>query len=309
MTFQQIRCILEIARCGSITRAANQLYVAQPALSCMVKDLESQLGIRIFSRSSKGVELTDEGKRFIVYVEPLLEQHDKILDIYAHQKETPPMQLSISLQRFVFVIKSFAETLQGISNEKYEFHLREEGMHQIIKDVQEQKSHLGLIYTSDTTQHIIAKMLTSHGLTYTPLARLSPRVFFRRDHPMAGESIVCISQMQNYPLVIFEEEDFVALDYAEEIALNGTAPNTKRLYVKERATMVDLILHSDAFSIGTAVLPDGYIGDGMVSRVISGHEGEITLGYIRDPNSAWEPILDEFLDRIRTEVGKYLYSS
>ena len=78
MTFQQIQYIIEISRCGSISKASKNLYVAQPYLSKLLKELEEEMGITIFNRNIKGVDLTDEGKEFINHVRPLLEQKKNI---------------------------------------------------------------------------------------------------------------------------------------------------------------------------------------------------------------------------------------
>ena len=109
MTFQQIQYIIEISRCGSISKASKNLYVAQPYLSKLLKELEEEIGITIFNRNIKGVELTDEGKEFINHVRPLLEQKKKIIEMYSHHKADPAMYIAISTQRYPFVIKAFIE--------------------------------------------------------------------------------------------------------------------------------------------------------------------------------------------------------
>lgn len=305
MTFQQIRYIQEIARCGSISQAASRLYIAQSALSGTVRDLESQLGVMLFSRSSKGVCLTEEGRQFLSYAEPLLAQHDKIMSLYAQKQEMPTLQISISFLRFVYVLKSMISVLHEIAGDRYEIHIREEGMHQIIKDVQSGTSQVGFIYISDATKHIADKILSNQGLTWTPIARISPCIFFRKDHPLAAQENIHLSDMEDYPLIIFEEEDFVALDYAEEISPKDLHPNRKRIYIKDRATMLDLITHTDAFCIGTAIWSKGYMGDGcMVRKVIADHEEEVMLGYIqKETDRLPDVILNQLLAHIKSELA------
>lgn len=74
MTLQQVRYVLEISRCGSISKAAQALCLTQPYLSNILKDLENELHITIFTRTRKGVILTEAGKEFLQYARPLLEQ-------------------------------------------------------------------------------------------------------------------------------------------------------------------------------------------------------------------------------------------
>ena len=79
MTLQQIRYVMEISRCGSISKAAQELYLTQPYLSSTLKDLENELHISIFSRSRKGITLTRDGQEFLRYAKTLLEQEERIL--------------------------------------------------------------------------------------------------------------------------------------------------------------------------------------------------------------------------------------
>ena len=62
MTFQQLEYVVEISKCGSINKAAQKLFLSQSGISTAVRELEQELGIRIFARSNRGVEFTQEGK-------------------------------------------------------------------------------------------------------------------------------------------------------------------------------------------------------------------------------------------------------
>ena len=61
MTLQQLRYIIEVARYGSISEAAEKLFVTQPSITTAIRNIESEFNIEIFSRSAKGVEITNEG--------------------------------------------------------------------------------------------------------------------------------------------------------------------------------------------------------------------------------------------------------
>ena len=69
MTLQQLRYVITISETGSLNKAAELLYVAQPSLTGAVKELERELGITIFHRSGRGVSLTNEGLEFITYAQ------------------------------------------------------------------------------------------------------------------------------------------------------------------------------------------------------------------------------------------------
>ena len=67
MTFQQLTYALEVARCTSINKAADQLYTHQSNVSNVIKQLEDELGVQIFLRSKKGIVVTEEGREFLSY--------------------------------------------------------------------------------------------------------------------------------------------------------------------------------------------------------------------------------------------------
>ena len=82
MTFQQLEYVVEISKCGSINKAAQKLFLSQSGISTAVRELEQELGIRIFARSNRGVEFTQEGKEFLSYAISLLEQKHRIEGLY-----------------------------------------------------------------------------------------------------------------------------------------------------------------------------------------------------------------------------------
>ncbi len=303
MTFQQIKYVLEIARCGSISKAAQNLFVAQPYLSNLLKELEAEIGITIFIRNRKGVELTDDGKEFIGYVLPLLEQREKILEMYSNQKSSPTFHFSVSLQHFPFVIKSFVEFFHRKKPDKYEFHVREVGMYRVINDVFDKKSDIGIIYISDITERFIKKVLSSKSLEFHEIARITPCAFFHKNHPMAEKKQIQIHEMQEYPYISFEREAFSALDYSEEVILRGFAPTQKRIYIEDRATITNLLTRTDAFSIGSGILPIGFQDEGIISRPIAHYEGYVKLGYITHKSAILNDDLCEFIDNIRENVS------
>ena len=91
MTIQQLRYVIKITECGSITEAARQLFVSQPSLSAAVKELEAELGIEIFRRTAKGITLTADGTEFLSYVRHIIEQTELLAERYQHKQ--PSKQL------------------------------------------------------------------------------------------------------------------------------------------------------------------------------------------------------------------------
>lgn len=303
MTLQQIRYILEISRCGSISKAAQNLLLTQPYLSGILKDLENELGIVIFSRNRRGVVLTDEGKEFLYYARPLLEQERRIEELYSRRTATPPQHVAISTQRYPFVIKAFMRFFQSWNPERYEIRLRECGMYHVINHVYEKKSDLGIIFLSGTTESFIRKYLDIRDIQFNEIISIAPCVFFRKTHPMAGREEVDMEEMTGYPFASFESEASVSPDFSEEALLANFGEIQRHFSVADRGTMINILTHTDAFSIGTGILPPGFAGPELVSRPIRGHEKDIRLGWIQNRGVPLTGVCTAFIDELKRTLN------
>lgn len=176
-------------------------------------------------------------------------------------------------------------------------------MYRVICDVHERKSDIGVIYFSDISEGVIGKVLQARGLEFHPIAYLSPRIFLNRSHPMAKESSINLADMRDYPYVSFEEETFATVDFSEEAILRGFMPTQKRIFIEDRATFVNLLTYTDAFSIGSGILPDSYSGQELTSRPIANSDEQVVLGYIKQPCVMLDDALLSFIERICENIG------
>ena len=125
---------VKIVECGSMNEASHELYVSQPALSSSVKELENELGIEIFTRSSQGIALTVDGAEFMTYARQVLDQADLLEERYHNAK--PRKQLcSVSTQHYMFAVEAFVEMIDSIHSDEYEFTIRETRTKDIINQV------------------------------------------------------------------------------------------------------------------------------------------------------------------------------
>lgn len=147
MTLQQLRYVIKIVETGSITKASEELFVSQPSLSKAVSELEKEMGITIFFRSSKGVYLSEEGSRFLTYARQVMEQADLLEEKYKYSEPSKRV-FAVSAQHYSFVVNAFVDLVKEYEEKKYEFSLRETRTYDIIEDVRTGRSELGVIYKS-----------------------------------------------------------------------------------------------------------------------------------------------------------------
>lgn len=271
--------IIEVEKCGSINRAAQCLFISQAALSSAIAEAEKELGITIFHRSNRGVSLTDDGRSLIAMITPLVEGNRKISRYYSEQNAENRVRLSIASQRYPFCAKAFVEFLHLLNEPRLDVSLKEMEMSSVISEVSTRQSDLGILFVSNMTEHFIRRILDEKHLEFFELSTVRPRVFMRKEHPLAGKSSVHLEQLYDYPYAMFTQSES-NMNYAEE-AVVGTASDFNRVvYVNDRATIYNIMAHTDAVSTGSGVLPDGYGDDRLVTVPLADAVNEMRLGYI-----------------------------
>ena len=222
MTLLQMNYLVEIYRCGSMNKAAQNLFVSQSAVSAAIRELEEELGIRIFHRSNRGIALTEDGRELLAQVAPLVERSRKIQNYYSERRVENRARLAISTQRYPFCAKAFVEFLHLLDEPRIEVSLKETDMSSVIEEVAGQQSDLGVLFVTDMTESFIRRILDGRNLEFFGLVRIRPHVFLRRGHPLAQCAAVTPEQLRAYPSVVFTQRES-NLNYAEEAVVGSGA--------------------------------------------------------------------------------------
>ncbi|MEE3475351.1 MAG: LysR family transcriptional regulator, partial [Ruminococcus sp.] len=184
MTIQQLRYVIVICEEGSLNKASEQLYIAQPSLTSAVQELEKELGITIFNRGGRGVTPTNDGLEFIRYAREVLSQYDNLLEKYGKNGNLKK-KFGISTQHYSFAVKSFVEMVKHFGTDEYEFAIRETRTRDVIDDVASGKSEIGILYLNDFNRKPLERLLKSNGLVFTPLTECDAYVYLWKGHPLA----------------------------------------------------------------------------------------------------------------------------
>ena len=111
MKLQQLRYVVKVAECGSITEASRRLFVSQPSITASIRDLENEMGVHIFERTNKGVIVSEEGETFLGYARQVLDQADLLEGKYKGTSEQVP-HFSVSCQHYSFAVNAFVEVIR-----------------------------------------------------------------------------------------------------------------------------------------------------------------------------------------------------
>ena len=296
MTLLQMNYLVEIYRCGSMNKAAQNLFVSQSAVSAAIRELEEELGIRIFHRSNRGIALTEDGRELLAQVAPLVERSRKIQNYYSERRVENRARLAISTQRYPFCAKAFVEFLHLLDEPRIEVSLKETDMSSVIEEVAGQQSDLGVLFVTDMTESFIRRILDGRNLEFFGLVRIRPHVFLRRGHPLAQCAAVTPEQLRAYPSVVFTQRES-NLNYAEEAVVGSGA------------TAYNVIAHTDCVSTGSGVLPEGYGDERLLSIPLCEQVGDMRLGYVKlrgIPLTEQGAQFVDILKKITAEIGESL---
>lgn len=251
MTLQQLHYILTVSETGSLNKAAELLYMAQPSLTSSIKELEKEIGITIFNRSGKGVTLTNDGTEFLLYARQVYSQYESLLEKYGKAGNLKK-KFGVSTQHYSFAVKAFVEMVKTFDTSKYEFAIRETKTRDIIDDVSTLKSEIGILYTSDFNRKIITKLLTANNLEFHKLVDCKAYVYLWKGHPLAKEKSIHFSQLDDYPCLSFEQGDNSSFYFAEEILSTNEYPRT--IKACDRATMLNLMVGLCGYTLCSGII-------------------------------------------------------
>ena len=302
MTLNQMIYILEIDRCGSMNKAARNLFISQTGVSSAVSEVESELGITIFTRTNRGIKLTDDGRQLVNQIAPIVERSRAIERFYAERDSSKRVQLSIASQRYPFCAKAFVEFLRQLDKPNLQLSFKEMEMASVIDEVASCRSELGILFVSEMTENFIDRILKSKNLEFRNLAKIQPHVFLRKEHPLAGRRILTADELQPYPYVAFFQSDN-NLNFAEEAVPASAFSCSKMIWVTDRATFYNITAHTDAFSVGSGVLPEGYSDERLLSIPLES-QYEMQLGYVKVKDTKLTRTAESFIEILTNVMDK-----
>lgn len=301
MTLQQLKYIIAIAECGSITSAAQKLILAQPSLSKSVSELEKEMGITIFYRNNRGVYLSEEGSKFLSYARQVVEQAE-LLEQQYKQKKAIRRVFSISAQHYAFVVNAFVALVKEYGKDEYEFTLRESRTHDIIEDVRTSRSELGILFLSKFNREVILRIVQSADLRFTPLFTATPHVFVSRKNLLAKKKIVTLEDLKSFPRLTYEQGINNSFYYSEE--LHSTEESPKSIIVTDRATLFNLLIGLDGYTISSGILSSDLNGTDIVSIPLESDE-IMEIGYIAPTERPLSLVSECYLEHLKNYIAVY----
>lgn len=297
MTLNQLKYAITVANAKSLNEAARILFISQPSLSTAIKELEEEIGIELFRRTNRGISLTPEGEEFIGYARQVTEQYQLLESKYIEKSESKK-KFSVSMQHYTFAVKAFVEMVKHFGMDEYEFAVHETKTYEVIEDVKNFKSEIGILYINDFNRQVLTKLFREYNLEFHEILDCGIYVYLWRGHPLADRQEVSLEELEEYPCLSFEQGTYNSFYFAEEVL--STYQYKRLIKANDRATLLNLMAGLNGYTLCSGIICEELNGSDYCVVKLKSDE-VMTIGYLIRKGVKISPLGKIYLE----EISKY----
>lgn len=302
MTLVQLKYAITVAGQNSLNDAAKVLFISQPTLSSAIRSLEKEIGLDIFIRSKNGITLTAKGAEFIGYAKSVMEQYELLDAKYISQTEVKKT-FSVSMQHYTFAVNAFVELVKRYGMDEYEFEVHETKTYEVIENVRNRKSEIGILYLNDFNKNVLNKLFAEYGLQFQPLLECGVYVYMWKGHPLAGRDEIALEELDEYPCLGFAQGEHNSFYFAEEVL--STYQYKRFIRANDRATLLNLMVGLDGYTLCSGIICEDLNGKDYCAVKLRSDE-RMTIGYISRKDAPVSAIGQKYLEEIARYKDKSL---
>ena len=295
MTLTQLKYVITIADTHSMNEAARTLFISQPSLSQAVRELEEEIGIILFNRSNRGVKITPEGEEFLGYARQVTEQCRLLEDRYIEKKNSKK-RFSVSMQHYTFAVKAFVEMVKQFGMDEYEFAVHETKTYEVIENVKNFRSEIGILYLNDFNRAVLTKLFQESELEFHAIIDCGIYVYMWKGHPLAGKEEIALKELDDYPCLSFDQGINNSFYFAEEVL--STYAYKRLIKANDRATLLNLMVGLNGYTLCSGIICESLNGSDYCAVKLKSEE-TMTIGYLKRKGVALSPLGQKYLEEIR----------
>ena len=266
MNILHMKYAVEVAKAGSLNKAAQTLLIAQPNLSRSIKELEGELGLTIFDRSAKGMMLTPEGEEFIGYAQNILRQIDQVENMYK-TTSMPKQRFSISVPRACYISEAFAQFSRQLSDQSAELFYKETNSQRTIRNLLEHDFRLGIIRYAENYDQYFRAMLDEKELNYEMICEFTYQLIMSKEHPLAKKEEITFDNLRPYIEIAHADPYVPSLPLSKVVKEELPDNIDRRIFIYERASQFDLLSENPQTFMWVSPVPQKLLDRyGLVQR-------------------------------------------
>ena len=241
LNLTNLEYVVEVARSGSISKAAHNLFISQPHLSNQIKAIEKQLGVSLFLRSAKGIELTREGKIFVDEAQSII-CNIKSLQSKLQVNPEYAVRSKLSVTRSQQVLRCITQFINENSDRDFfSLKIKETNPFEVIEDVYNRDAELGVIHFFEAQKEYIFNQIQNMGLIYHNHFEREFLILISKHSPLSEEVNISSKMLQDKLLVMYGDYEVLTASYEDTAKNAGIELSKKRIYVYDRASAMEIL--------------------------------------------------------------------
>lgn len=303
MELRQLECFLACVRNRSLTLAAEELYMTQPHVSMIIKSLEQELGVQLFYRKAKGVELTEEGKRIYTYAVNTVKNAQTIEGLCG-EKAVPYLRIATNPSSHMAML--LTDYYRQAHRDGMAIEYTECGIEEMLTRISAGECDLGFLFVPDDRRYALKHMMDRRHLEFVPLTRTDLVLYVQKNHPLYGRKSISPEELLDLRFVQLKDDFFSVEDILEEseIFRKKKCHLPKVVSTNSGHMMIQMLQNTDLCNIGSYWLSDLYRRYDFGRIPIRGYEDRITFGYLKYSRKTLVPQMEDFLDFLKVAVAK-----
>lgn len=306
MKIEQIRQIVEVAQVGSINKASQNLYIAQSTLSSSIRAVEEELHQEIFTRTKKGIEITEFGELFVKYGMEILESYRHIQAASNLQyRNGPNTSFKVSIYYLLFANRLLYQMFNKYSGQNIDFHYKNTPRDRIISDVAHNISEIGILAMPSIMKSQWLDLIYSYGLEYYTLSIEPIHILFGPSCPLyqTEKTSVTIDELHNFSqITIIEQNDLIKTIEAE---ISKTFCPSTTIQLSDRDLLIGMLRETNGYYIATmnkyAYLKEPY--DPVIKSLpVTACPFHYEFGMVKKQKAELSALAKEFIAMIRSSI-------
>lgn len=205
----------------------------------------------------------------------------------------------------MFAVEAFVKMINSFCSDEYEFTIRETQTRDIINQVANMRSDIGILYLSEFNKQVIGKLLREKHLEFHPLFRAPLHVFISRDNPLAMKKKLTMEDLKPYPFIQYEQGNEGSFYFAEEAVWPDYAP--KQINVTDRATILNFIIGLNGYTVCTGI-DNGDLNNERIVTVPLESDETMLLGWITNERAKLSHPAQIYLDKLKEVIAEHGYT-
>lgn len=236
-----LKYIVEVEKEGSISKAAENLYMNQPYLSKCIRELEESVGITIFRRTSKGVIPTQKGLEFIACAREVLAQVEEMETLF--NKNTAKKQLfDIVVPRASYISQVYTDFLKEADlADSLHFDYRETNSVRAIKNVARGENTLGIIRYQTTFERYFMQLLEEQEIKSITLGEFEYGIIMSKNNPFAKENRISIDELTDCIRITHGDLSIPSMPISKVRQIKKISQSKKEIAVYDRASQYEIL--------------------------------------------------------------------